>query len=629
MKIIVAVFIWMSLSAQAQDFLVEENPKGWIRDRLAAMDIDFDVEIFDQDFFDSLGLSLEYAYAVESSYKDGFFSRIDKFKTEAKFKPGDLISGFDSPLYMNLNKDSEIVFVRQFKKKWEAVKAKPYTPLRLPYNAKQAVEKLVPGDFVAIPSTMSFITGASFGWGINDVAEADAGLYFLMQGQFLIHVFRLQDDKVRLKLFATGLRETGARGKFETDLEIFGIQLVDGLIKRITQFDLFEFNAGLGRGGQLFLDYVFDLKDPLARKAYDKILSSRNTFKDLSLVMDSIRGTNIADRFHSTYIMAETIAREDANKPNKRVEQVFKGVNEFKKSFRNIKIGIPLLKYETEKLYARNNLIHENANGDKTKYFFPFAAKGRMKKYLWGPIKTEEEYRRTLFGLAETDYERNIVPYELGLSTDYADDKFNENEQRKFMKYFKFMVPKPIRDKIKWGRWAEGELIRDVKLYFQITLQSEAIEDIKKISWPKFKEKFLAYYAMLKHIEDEELNDKFFTKMRMKMFAKKLYKNLQKTNGQAKESLEQIFELRNRSLFYKYGIGFFLNMIPEQHLDRFVSVKLNLTAPKLPGISFKYGGVAGDRLYQQLRSILAILDNRTYDLQLTTTADHFDFIKNQ
>ena len=281
-------------SVFAQSFLVEENPKGWLWDRITSTDLDFDVEVFNQDFFESIALSVEYDYQIESSHKEGFFSRLDKFKVEVDVNPGntDMIAGLDSPLYLQLKRENEIVFIRQFKKKWDAVKALPYSPLKLPYNAKQAIKRLVPGDFVALPSTMSFVAGAGWEWGVDDVVESNAGLYYLVQGQFLIHIFRLKDNKVRLKLIATAAREGGARAEFKTDLEIFGLSLVDGLIKSITKFDL-EFNAGKGSGGQLLLDYIFDLNDTKAAKAYDKILSARNKFKDLSLVRDSIGNHNI------------------------------------------------------------------------------------------------------------------------------------------------------------------------------------------------------------------------------------------------------------------------------------------------------------------------------------------------
>ena len=168
---------------------------------------------------------------------------------------------------------------------------------------------------------------------------------------------------------------------------------------------------------------------------------------------------------------------------------------------------------------------------------------------------------------------------------------------------------------------------RDVKLYYQVTLQSEALERIKKVSLDKFKKKFVNYYLTLKHLDDDELKGDLLAKWRLSAFAKKLYKTLHKTGDHAQESLEMLFKLRNKSLYYKYAMGFFISLIPDTELDRYVSMKLNMIAPKVKGIKFLYGKQGGDLLYKQLRSLLAVIDNRSYDLRITTTADHFNYVK--
>ncbi len=627
MKKFIILSLLLCSTAFSQSFLEETNPKGWLWDRISSIDLGFSGDLFDQTFYDSLGLSITYAYEVESSHREGYFSRVDKFRTKVKVQPGDIISGTSSPLYLHLKRESEIVFIRQFKKKWDAVKALPYTPLRLPYNADQALKNLKPGDFVALPTSMSIVTGAQVGFGDDEFAEGKAGVYYLIQGQFLIHVFRLKDNKVRLKLIATRNREGGVRGSVQTGLNVFGIDLLDGIIKKITKFDPIEVNAGLGNGGQLLLDYIFDLKDPKARAAYDKILSSRYRFTDLSLVRDTIGKFPIEDRLHSTFVMAENLVREDIGKPNQRVEQLFKGINHFKKTFRRTSMGLPFIDYEKQRLYVRNNLVYESPEGEKSKYYFPFSAKYRKKKFLRGPLKSEEEFRRTLFGLAEVNKENPDAPYELGFSTEYDDDKFTVNEQENFIKYFNYQVPKTIREKIKWGNWRKKEVKRDVKLYYQITLHSDALSELKKIKYKDFKRMFHTYYSSVKSITGEKAEAKLLGRLRLTMFAKKLFKVLQKTSANSKLSLDRIFKLRNKSLFYKYGIGFLLSMVPEESLERFVSMKLNIVSPNDKGIQFEYGPQGGDLLFQQLRSLLAVIDDRNYDFRITTTSDHLSFLE--
>jgi hypothetical protein len=62
------------------------------------------------------------------------------------------------PVFLNFETGSEIIFARQFKKKFDAAKALPYTPFKMPLTAEKAL-KLNVGDFVSMPVRLHAVTG--------------------------------------------------------------------------------------------------------------------------------------------------------------------------------------------------------------------------------------------------------------------------------------------------------------------------------------------------------------------------------------------------------------------------------------------------------------------------------------
>ena len=211
-----------------------------------------------------------YRYEVEPSYMDGWYSRMDKWTMNATLRPGDFIDNEDLPISLNIDHGVDVVFVRQFKERKEAMTALPYTFARLPLKAKWARDNLQPGDFVSIPTRLNVVIGA--GMSFNDgVFGAGVHTHYLLSGEFQVHIFRMKDDKVRVKLIALRKRGKGAGAHAGVEFKIFGIGFLDKQIKKFVGLDLASVGINKENGNLFLLDYTFDLKDEPSSKAYNQI----------------------------------------------------------------------------------------------------------------------------------------------------------------------------------------------------------------------------------------------------------------------------------------------------------------------------------------------------------------------
>ena len=267
---LVLIFLTLSFNVHAVEddafFLSPKRLTGKIKDKFAEIDLGWSLKLLRFDIFEGMNIAARYKYEVERSHRDGFHSRIDKWKVEMKLNPGDIIGG-GLPINFSVRKGTNIYFVRQFKKKIDAIKALPYTPKRMPITAKIAKEKLNVGDFVSIPSRMTFVIGINKNIGVPPM-PGSVNAFYMLSGDFIVNIIRMKDDKVQVRLIAQNGKSTGGGGKLGYDFKAFEIGVLGRAIKKVIDLDLVKIGFSKGKGNQFVLDYIYDLNDPKAAKAY-------------------------------------------------------------------------------------------------------------------------------------------------------------------------------------------------------------------------------------------------------------------------------------------------------------------------------------------------------------------------
>lgn len=597
-----------------------------LREEIADLEVKFNLDFFDIDLFEGINLSSRYRYEVEPSYEAEYFSRIDKWRLRADVSVGDIIKN-SSPLHFNIRKDSEVVFVRQFKSKKDAMLAKPYSFDKLPVKAEVA-DKLEPGDFVSLPANMTVAFGATTNFGPAKV-PGSAGVYYVAHGQFLVHIYKMKDNKVRLKVIAERGASRGAGTKIEADVEFAGISIVDRAIKRVFDLEFLDAGTSKGTGHQLIIDYVFDMNNEEARSAYDRILNSSFKFKDISIFSKNITHGNMENGLVATFEKAEDLVTKDLEVENKRVERLFKGFNDFSITRKKIKIGLILANFKKDNQYTQNHIAFEDDHGNKEYFYYPTYTRNKKAKLKTWPFNFKEETETQLFGLAPTKSNGESDYYsDFGLNYYRKDKSFNAEEQVKVHQILMDNLPLSLYEQINWEEWKEFDRKRNVRIFFQVIFKANAFEEVKDLSRSQVEERILDYLEERDRIYTGKVSGIFggvwrrifntFTinKREAKRLAKDIHSIISNDVLKGANKIKALLDLREKPIFRQLGVGFLASLLDQSHLGDKVYYEIKLVGTDVETLEISYGERGYSKLYEQLLQIHAALNNRSYDMRI-------------
>ena len=234
------ILFWIALAAPVRS---DMGVKGsWIQrlilepgfqnsntvDKVADLSFGFDLQFLNWRILQGLGIAAGYRYQVAPAYQKQHHSRIDHWRLNMNLSPGDLVAdALDLPIRFRIGKDREILFIRFFPTKKEAHLATPYHLGQVPISAKRAREYLNPGDLVIMPARLNLMVSAQLGKRVG-LLKAKVGSHLMFSGEFQIHVLRMRDEKVRLRVVASRQRQDGyASAKLGGAFKLFGLNFED------------------------------------------------------------------------------------------------------------------------------------------------------------------------------------------------------------------------------------------------------------------------------------------------------------------------------------------------------------------------------------------------------------------
>ena len=636
------VFLSPVTEAKLTDLLEPTKVEQRVRQEFADLDINFNVNLLELELFEGLGLSSRYRYEVEPSYEKGLHARIDKWQIKVDLNPGDLLgSSFDSPLYFNMNRNAEVFFVRQFKSKKKAITALPYTLKQLPIKAEYALKNLAPGDFVSMPTSMSIVVGAkasSATLGGTIGVDASANVYYVLSGDFLIHVYRMKDNKVRLKLFANRGRTAGTSAEIEGSSNLFGVKIADKIVESVFELDFAELTGEKTKGRQFIVDYIFDLNNQKAREAYDNILSSSLKFKDVVAIGQHLGKKPLSKVLLSTYEAADELFKADfkAGVTSPRVDRVFKGFNNYQQDKVKLKLGLIIAKLGSGRSFTENNISFEDKLGKTHHFFYPVQSKTYEQKLRLGFIKTKESHTKSYFGLVPTGVEDNGSKFsDFGLRYERADKYFRNDEQAGVREFMASNLPNEVFEQIDFKDWDDFSGKKDSRVFYQIVLKASAFDALPKLSKEQLKASIYAYAKTKTHYAGNPLDwtwdrltdlvttETITKRWRLSKLSNKIHKILYAENLSGKARVNKLMELRNNNAFRELGIGFIMSLIPREGLENHLQVKLELSAQDKEKVEFVYGNQDLSELYHQLQHVQNAINNRSYDLRLNSQDNSF------
>ena len=278
-------------------------------------------------------------------------------------------------LDMGVAGNREVTFIQQYDSKCKSLARLGYDPVtKIPTSADRALKKLKPGDFVAFSAPLTLSIGKNIER-FFDIAKVTSLLHagfnaevrVFVKGEFNIHIFRMENNYVRIRFFDS----KGMGAKASAGLKVFGFKVLNHDILNITPI---EFTFGKSDSDIFSADYVFNLNDESSKELYDKLMSQKLSVTDSLFrtnVNPLISNEELEKHAFSDLKDIDQASLEDAQKPVdlRRILRLSKSVNHSKST--SFAIGgnfFRLLKAKSESTKTNSNISMFNVINEKIKY---------------------------------------------------------------------------------------------------------------------------------------------------------------------------------------------------------------------------------------------------------------------
>lgn len=641
LSLLVALTYTPLASAGLKDILDPVNLEERLLDEVAVRDIGVDLNLVDLEVFDGINTSLKYRYEVEPSYQEGYYTKIDRWTVKTQIRPGDIL-GLSTPLYLNIDRGTEIIFARQIKavqnKRFlpqrEALKTvKPYTLKNLPVTAQRAVDHLKPGDYVSFQAQLNLVVGArtmiSSGF-----LPASADTHYLLSGQFQIHCFRLKDNRLRVKFIALRQKDATASvsgGVNRGELKVFSLRVVGDKVAKFVNTDFFQIRTSKQRSEVFMLDYVFNFNDQRAVDAYNGVISSTKNFKSVKALNPFRDNKELTEVLISDFSEVEDVFEQEheRNVPkNKRaVDRIFMGRNNSSALKNNFKVGLNFVRIEDSQVYTMNKVAYVDRDGQEKHYLFPNYASTHTRGLIFSLFKSQTTLSGNgLFG-TNSDYE--VVDFlDLGFNYERRDKLMREREFDRIKERIRLRLPAKVYNSIDWKDWSNNRVRRNTRVSIQTLLHPDALALVGEMTKDELRQSLVSY---LKGIEELHVrtSDPYLTEQtyicklsvtcRYKYDIELISENLTQTFSvkvDSNERLEQFVALKDNELFKEVGLGFLISLLPEAELDQLLAVVIRLEANDTEALTVELLGDTPQReLYQSLLYVQSVLNNRSFDMR--------------
>lgn len=622
----------LALVMTASFMMATPGMAGTVSDRLASWGIDADLELFSAKFFNNSKIRGGYNYEVEPSYNNGLYTRFDRyfFNLNLGNKGVSSIKNVQSSefsLGLMMRHGLELQFARQFEQSEEAMKALPYTFKNLPLDSKRAIENLKIGDFVTLKSELALLVGADFVKALNwNHLGLTASANYVISGEFQVHVLKLPENKVRLKL--VGLRskatETRAGIGYASVLKIFAVKVIDKQITRILDLNPLELKFNTGKANIFMVDYVLDLKDLGVSRAYDQVLSQTKQFETLKIMNPSGNFALLQNRLAVDISAIDNIFVSDKalGGTTNRVQRSFRGSADSKYKESGLDLGIKLVRMGEERRYAENKI--SSISDDETReYFLLNSYKVRSESsFLMSFLKMTRETQLNSLMRADSNYE-DLTAENIVMSFEKKDKRFRRAELKATQNQLQRTIPARIYNQINFSKWnsADERIRNNVAVRYQVVLHPDAVAAAPQIDKAEITKRYLEYLKQVPYTskmtagKTSTMSAEEALERRVSKIAAKLEEVFSSKNSDS-DRVEALMELRTNSLFGSTGSGFLLSLLPQHKLEDLIYFSLSMESSDGDRIDYTFGNKPVSPIYKKLLYIQSILDNDGLDVRL-------------
>ncbi len=386
--------------------LSSEDLGSKIRDDLLDADVRLSAKLFDLDLIPGVSLSSTYRWELEGRVKENTWTRVDEWRLRGAVRAGDLLKDvFELPFSVNLDHEREILLVRQFDAYGAALGAVPRTPLSLPFTVARARDLPV-GWFWSLPVRLQAAASLVGGY-TQGLLSASGYANYVVRGRFRLNFFKEGPDHLRVQLIGAHERGPGAGVEAKLGVDVFGIRVLDRALERLLDLRLLDWDHSRRKGAGIAIDYVYDLRDGEAGKAFESAVRLSLGFGGLLATNPRLSAGGMQDRLLTDLRPTERLFLEDRLKlpGERRVDRRFLGTNTFTVKESRFRIGPRLARYGRNRRWVENQLVVTGPEGGESRYRFPMYSFWSGWALLFGARRESREVQAFSL-MAETPGER-------------------------------------------------------------------------------------------------------------------------------------------------------------------------------------------------------------------------------
>ncbi|CAN5654474.1 hypothetical protein BH10BDE1_BH10BDE1_26690 [soil metagenome] len=611
-----------------------------VGDRLASIDLKAKVKLLDVELIKGLKASVDYKYEVEPSYDGEYHLRMDRGTLSADANVGELIGRANQYVGVNFQHGTEFLYVRPFKSKGEAIKAIPFgfdsvptsiaeIKARLPYTAQNVIDHLNVGDFFSFTAHLNLVVGLS-SLPLSLATPGFIATHYLISGQFQVHIVKMEDQKVEIKLIALRQQEKGIDlvGGFGTGHKVFGLRVVDRRIEKLLNItEMFQMSLAKMKSNLAMVDYVLDMKDPNIREAYDGILAKVVEFKSLKIANPFQGNSELTDKLISDITPFETLFAAQASRPaaQRSVERHFKGKNDVDVSDRSkLKFAPIIFNFSRETEYFENMLTSSDASDTPSYYRLHTFQRTNTNSWWLSYYKAVSISRASILFDSNAKHEIGNLR-DISFEWNYRDKSLTANELRMIKGAVKQAVPESVHSKINWGVFANETEYANARFIYKMILHPNSLQSIHAMGSGEIWALLVKYLKTIPPPSDDlkdegrqgvvknrfySIEDDFKTSIDNISYYLSKVVDPALTNQQRSNAFA---ELRFNALFVEIGPGFLVSLLPPANLEKFVNFEITLTADDVAPMSFKFGSIQERKVYEAAQYMESVLTANEFE----------------
>lgn len=615
----------LSTQAYAMGFGFCEGERSKSRaEQLALLNPKFDLEIADLELFSGASMVGGYEYEVEPAFTQGLYARSDRWYIGVNLTPlfnDDAGEAGEYNLSLGPRSSMRASFIRFDSNACRAQTLKPRSPRSIPLKAHKALDpNFMRSDYFLFEASLGFVASTEM---LNILTASNLGLnlsaQYLVEGSYQIHLVKLDDERVRLKVLTRKGREisAGLRVGPSSELEVFEISQLNRLFKKHLNPNPIRLRYARGRSNILLADYTLKLTDPEIARAFDETLALPLSFKNIQLANPFSRNSDIEGQLILNLTALEELHQQDQrNGRSDRIQRTLRAQGQQQSSGVDLGLGNKLLGFDFDAIASTSKITLRDAQDAKTHYLMRSFERTREARLAFGWAQTFDRRTTEVLLKANSDFSQldamNVVRV-----LERRDHKLRMREFRKITQRLRLTLPREVFEKLPLNQWSQrvGETRRNFGLLLEMILGPEVLTVHSKLSSEQMEVLYRDYLLaqgieaqdLYSPTQDETSEERLVSSL--KAVAQKL-SFISDSSHDDLERLEVFADLRRNELFNQTGMGFLLKLNPQQSSY----LKLTLSSSE-QNLSFTQGHESIAQTYRNLVTVRALLQTDNFDLR--------------